>query len=415
MLDLLAIIAWYAGGVGVEHIRSVLFPTEVALQQYSDRYLQGIAQQGFPITDQGVWVQTAHQLLIDHQGDRPLPAASITKVATSLAVLANHPPDYQFVTRIGTTGTLSNGTLNGDLVVIGGNDPLFVWEEAMAIAQGLNRLGIRRINGNLVIVPPFSMNFYPEPSTAADLFKIALDHQRWPADAQAAYKAHLHGQPRPQLAIAGTTRIQASPPANVTLRLEHRSLPLLEIVRQMNIYSNNDIADTLAKLAGGAATVAQIAAAKAQVPPQEIQLINGSGLGVENRISPRAACGMLFSLQQELAAKNYSLADILPMAGRDGGTLENRQLPAATLIKTGSLWNVSALAGVLPTAKYGTVCFALFNGGGNLWGFRHGQDRYVQHLSQTLQPSQERGAEFQGHAVPPRFGDPQRIQVIAAP
>jgi len=76
MLDLLAIIAWYAGGVGVEHIRPVLFPTEVALQQYSDRYLQGIAQQGFPITDQGVWVQTAHHLLIDHQGDRPLPAAS---------------------------------------------------------------------------------------------------------------------------------------------------------------------------------------------------------------------------------------------------------------------------------------------------------------------------------------------------
>ncbi|WP_448524462.1 D-alanyl-D-alanine carboxypeptidase [Parathermosynechococcus lividus] len=415
MLDLLAIIAWYAGGVGVEHIRPVLFPTEVALQQYSDRYLQGIAQQGFPMMDQGVWVQTAHQLLIDHQGDRPLPAASITKVATSLAVLANYPPDYQFVTRIGTTGTLSNGTLNGDLVVIGGNDPLFVWEEAMAIAQGLNRLGIRRINGNLVIVPPFSMNFYRDPNTAADLFNIALDRQRWPADAQAAYKAHLHGQPRPQLAIAGTSRIQASPPANVTLRLEHRSLPLLEIVRQMNIYSNNDIADTLAELAGGAATVAQTAAAKANVPTQEIQLINGSGLGVENRISPRAACGMLFSLQQELAAKNYSLADILPMAGRDGGTLEDRQLPTATLIKTGSLWNVSALAGVLPTAKYGTVCFALFNGGGNLWGFRHGQDRYVQHLSQTLQTTQERGAEFQSHAAPPRFADPQRIQVIAAP
>ncbi len=412
MLDLLATLAWSVGGMRIEQLQSVVFPTEVSLQQYSDRYLQQIAQQGFPASDQGVWVQSATQLLLNHQGDRPLPAASVTKVATSLAVLDQYPLDYQFVTRIGTTGSLRNGTLNGDLVILGGNDPLFVWEEAMAIANTLNRLGIRTIKGNLVIVPPFQMNFYPNSETAAEQFKLALDHQRWPAEAQDAYNDHLQGQPRPQLTIEGTTRIQAMPPANVTIRLEHRSLPLLEIIRQMNIYSNNEIAETLAELAGGAATVAQIAAAKANVPAQEVQLINGSGLGVENRISPRAACGMLWALQRDLARKNHSLADVLPMAGRDGGTLEYRQLPAATLVKTGSLWNVSALVGVLPTAKHGTVCFALLNGGGNLWGFRQGQDRYVQHLSQTLQPTQDRGAEFQGHALPPRFGDPQRIRVL---
>lgn len=415
MLDLLAAIAWYVGGIDIAHLRALVFPREMVLQQYSDRYLQGIAQQGFPTTDQGIWVQTAHQLLVDHQGDRPLPAASVTKVATSLAVLEKYPPDYQFVTRIGTTGTLNNGTLNGDLVVSGGNDPMFIWEEAMAIANALNRLGIRTVKGNLVVVPPFRMNFYPNPETAADLFKIALDYRRWPAEAQEAYNRHLGSQPRPQLAISGATRLQATPPANLTLRLEHRSLPLLEIVRQMNIYSNNEIAEALAELVGGAPTVAQIAAAKAKVPTTEIQLINGSGLGVENRISPRAACGMLFSLQESLARKNHSLADVLPMAGRDGGTLDNRQLPAATLVKTGSLWNVSALVGVLPTAKYGTVCFALFNGGGNLEGFRQGQDRYVQHLSQTLQPSQERGAEFQGRTTFPQFGDPQRIRVLQHP
>ncbi|XFA72385.1 D-alanyl-D-alanine carboxypeptidase [Thermosynechococcaceae cyanobacterium Okahandja] len=414
MLDLLAALAWYSGGINIEQLHTWVFPRDVVLQRYSDRYLQGMAQQGFPATDQGVWVQTTDRLLIDHQGDRPLPAASVTKVATSLAVLDKYPPDHRFITRIGTTGTLRNGTLTGDLVVIGGNDPLFVWEEAMAIANALNRLGIRTVKGNLVIVPPFSMNFYPNPDTAAELFKLALNHPSWPAEAQAAYTEHLQGQPRPQLTISGTTRLQATPPANVTVRLEHRSLPLLEIVRQMNIYSNNEIADTLAELAGGAATVAQIAARNANVPAQEVQLINGSGLGVENRISPRAACGMLLALQQDLAAKNYSLADVLPMAGRDGGTLDDRQLPAGTLVKTGSLWNVSALVGVLPTAKHGTVCFALLNGGGNLWGFRAGQDRYVQHLSQTLQPGQQRGPEFQSHAPSPRFGDPQRIRVITA-
>ncbi|BAY52607.1 putative carboxypeptidase [Thermostichus vulcanus NIES-2134] len=414
MLELLAAVAGYWGPPPLEALKAVIFPYHAALHQYRDRYLQTLAQEGFPPSQQGIWIQSAQQLLVNHQGDRPLAAASVTKIATSLAVLDKYPFDHQFLTRIGTTGRLQNGVLRGDLVLIGGSDPLFVWEEAIALGNALNRLGIRQVQGNLVIVPPFMMNFYPEPQISAELFKLALDHRRWTPEIAAAYGQPLKEQPRPQVSIAGGTRLQSTIPANVTIRLEHRSLPLGEIVRQMNIYSNNGIAELLAEMAGGAATVAQVAARKANVPAAEIQLINGSGLGEENRISPRAACGMLFALQQELAAKNHSLADVLPMAGRDGGTVEHRQLPAGTLVKTGSLWNVSALVGVLPTAQYGTVCFALLNGGSNLEGFRRAQDRYVQHLSQTLQPSQLPGAEFHSPAGAPRFGDPQRIQVVTA-
>ncbi|HIK25468.1 MAG TPA: D-alanyl-D-alanine carboxypeptidase [Thermosynechococcus sp. M46_R2017_013] len=414
MLELLAMLVWYWGQPPLETLQLLLFPPQVALHQYRDRYLEALAQAGFSPHQQGIWVQTTQQLLVNHQGDRPLSAASVTKIATSLAVLDKYPFDYRFLTRIGTTGSIQKGVLKGDLVLIGGNDPLFVWEEAIAIGNALNRLGIRQVQGDLVIVPPLQMNFYPEPQTVAELFKLALDWRRWTPEIQAAYAQHLQGQPRPQVSIAGATRFQGTLPANVRIRLEHRSLPLGEIVRQMNIYSNNEIAETLAAMAGGAARVAQVAARKANVPPSEIQLINGSGLGEENRISPRAACGMLLALQEMLAQKNHSLADVLPMAGRDRGTLANRQLPVATLVKTGSLWNVSALVGVLPTAKHGTVCFALLNRGDNLEGFRRQQDRYVQHLSQTLQPSPQPGAEFQSTATASRLGEPQRIKVLAA-
>lgn len=413
MLELLATLVWYWGQPRMEKLQLLLFPPEVALHQYRDRYLAALAQAGFSPHQQGIWVQSTQQLLVNHQGARPLSAASVTKIATSLAVLEKYPFDYRFLTRIGTTGSIQKGVLRGDLILIGGNDPLFVWEEAIAIGNALNHLGIRQVQGNLVIVPPLRMNFSPDPEMAAAQFKLALDHRRWTPEIEAAYTDHLKGQPRPQVKILGATRFQSTIPAQVTLRLEHRSLPLGEIVRQMNLYSNNEIAETLAAMAGGAAAVAQVAARKANVPPSEIQLINGSGLGEENRISPRAACGMLLALQEMLAQKNHSLADVLPMAGRDRGTLEHRQLPAATLAKTGSLWNVSALVGVLPTAKYGTVCFALLNRGDNLEGFRRQQDRYVQHLSQTLQPSPQAGAEFQSTATAFHLGDPQRIKVLA--
>lgn len=72
---------------------------------------------------QGVWIQTQDTLLANHQGTMPLPAASITKVATSLAVLKKLGPDHRFETKIGYIGTLQNGELNGDLVIEGGADP----------------------------------------------------------------------------------------------------------------------------------------------------------------------------------------------------------------------------------------------------------------------------------------------------
>ncbi|HEY9836451.1 MAG TPA: hypothetical protein V6D27_06100, partial [Vampirovibrionales bacterium] len=45
-------------------------PTEQQVQQY----LQGLVAKGLPTEGQGVWVQSSHQLLANHQGTVPLPA-----------------------------------------------------------------------------------------------------------------------------------------------------------------------------------------------------------------------------------------------------------------------------------------------------------------------------------------------------
>ncbi|MGK7920247.1 MAG: D-alanyl-D-alanine carboxypeptidase, partial [Trichodesmium sp.] len=106
-------------------------------------YLNRLASQGFSEQNQGIWIQSNDTLLANHQGTIPLPAASITKVATSLVALETFKPDHQFITLIGTTGTIENGVLNGDLIIQGGEDPFFVWEEAIAIGNLLNKIGIQ--------------------------------------------------------------------------------------------------------------------------------------------------------------------------------------------------------------------------------------------------------------------------------
>jgi D-alanyl-D-alanine carboxypeptidase/D-alanyl-D-alanine-endopeptidase (penicillin-binding protein 4) len=160
------------------------------------------------------------------------------------------------------------------------------------------------------------------------------------------------------------------------LLLRHRSLSLTQILKEMNIYSNNAMAEMLAQSVGGAQVTAQLATKSAGVPPEEIQLANGSGLGVENRISPRATCAMLMAVERFLQhPTNFSVADIFPVVwARQAGNHACAAHPSGTAIKTGTLRDVSALAGVMPTRDRGEVWFAIINRGGDVDGFRTQQD-----------------------------------------
>ncbi|MFZ1025014.1 MAG: D-alanyl-D-alanine carboxypeptidase [Limnoraphis robusta] len=345
-----------------------------------EQYLNRLAERGLSDQVQGVWIQAGPVSMASNVGTTPLPAASITKVATSLAALQQWTPDYQFETLIAATGPVENGVVQGDLVVVGSGDPFFVWEEGFALGNTLNQMGITQVTGNLIISGNFSMNYESNPMKAGEFLKQALDSRLWPAEAAAQYDSRMPpGTPRPIVAIAGTvqpqyTTVQASP------LVRHKSLPLAEIIKQMNIYSNNLMSEMLAQSVGGAAVVRERAAMAAGVSVDEIQLINGSGLGHENQISARAAVAMFMALQQKLDGTNLNVADLFPVSGRDIGTLEFRNVPRHSAVKTGSLFDVSALAGAIPTRDRGVVWFAIINRGTGLDDLRDQQDWLLQQL-----------------------------------
>ncbi|AFZ31935.1 peptidase S13 D-Ala-D-Ala carboxypeptidase C [Gloeocapsa sp. PCC 7428] len=373
-------------------------------------YLQQLEATGLARNNQGIWLQSGPVLLANNQGTQPLPAASITKVATSLAALKTWGPDHQFETLVGATGPINNGIVQGDLVIQGGGDPFFVWEEAIALGNSLNRMGIKRITGNLVMSGNFAMNYKTNPLQAGQLLQQAMNAATWSREVTVQYLTMPQGTPRPQVAIAGTVQVASLPNPKQILLVRHRSLPLSEILREMNIYSNNEMSEMLAQNLGGAQVVQSIAATTAKVPPQEIQLINGSGLGVENRISPRAACAMLMAIQRELLPAQLSVADLFPVSGRDRrGTMEARRIPQAAVIKTGTLRDVSALAGVLPTRDRGLVWFAIINRGTNVEGLRARQDQLLQSLLKQWQVTATVPA-----AIAPRFSNSTPIPLGAA-
>jgi serine-type D-Ala-D-Ala carboxypeptidase/endopeptidase (penicillin-binding protein 4) len=347
-----------------------------------DTYLTNLEQQGFSSKDQGIWLQTSDQLLAYHRADQPLPSASLTKIATTLAALKTWKLDHQFVTEVSITGPIQQGVLQGDLIIHGGNDPLFVGGEAIGLGAVLNQLGIQQIAGNLVISGPFIMEFQSDPQQAGRLLLNGFNGQILPGDPKyPQYNLTTAAVPLPKISLKGSI-VASSSERQGQVIVQHRSLPMLEILKQLNVHSNNPVADQLAQLMGGASVVVQKVVAEG-IPAQDVRLTNGSGLGQENQLSPRAVAGLFQTIQQSLKPHNLTVADLFPVAGRDLGTIKERNLPATAVVKTGTLWNVSALTGVLPTRKYGLVWFTIINGGpSNTEGFRKEQDRFLQVLSQ---------------------------------
>lgn len=380
-----------------------------------DQYLANLAAAGLPPEAQGIWVQTGVRAIAAHQGNQALPAASLTKIATTLAALDTWPIDHRFETWVGRIGPVEDGVLQGDLVLRWNGDPYFVWEEAIALGNALQQAGIQRVTGNLVILGDFAMNFEPDPVVSGELLWQGLNADVWSTEVWSAYEAMPPETPQPQVQIDGTV-VMRSPDAVSDVSawvIRHQSLPLVALLKAMNIYSNNAMAEILARGAGGANTVAARVVAHTDIPVSEIRLINGSGLGEENQISPRAVVSMLLRVQEMLQRHDLSVSDVMPVFGQDTGTLAYRDLPPDAALKTGSLSQVSSLAGMFPTRDRGPVWFAVMNQGWDLTTLRDRQDALLaalqQHWGKAAAPTGLQ-SRIQMGEPPYQLGDPQRNQ-----
>jgi len=156
-----------------------------------------------------------------------------------------------------------------------------------------------------------------------------------------------------------------------------------EIVKTTLCYSNNFLFERLGDMLGGSYAVARIVQQNAQIQPQEFSLQSSSGLGI-NRVTPIAMMKLLRVLRKELARNKMTFADIMPVAGIDKGTLENRfdtDFSRGSVVgKTGTLGStdggVSSLAGEIQT-KQGKLLFVIFNQRGSVNRFRTFQNSLV--------------------------------------
>ena len=212
----------------------------------------------------------------------------------------------------------------------------------------------------------------PQRSTPWPLSFAITDTTAWGKEliSWAAKKADL--------TVTGEVKAVRHVPDNLVELAHVPSAPLKKLLDRMLKRSDNLIADSLSRALGhyylhraasyaaGADAVRSILKAKAGIDLGSALLADGSGLSAHNLITAKQMLQVLDYMAMH--DKELGLIELLPVAGMSGtlgsrGSVQNPPLVKNVTAKTGTLQNVSNLAGFMTTASGKRKAFVLMTNG----------------------------------------------------
>ncbi len=332
------------------------------------------------------------QTLFSSEPNVARPPASVEKLYTTVAALNLLGPKLRLHTTVLGQGTLEHGGVwRGNLYLRGGGDPTFgdgSWNQtyedgrgptALQLAQQLRRDGLRRVTGHIFADPslfdrdvggPATDNRPDTPDYGGEMSALVYDHGMSSARmSPAVFTAHelaltLRGE---GVSVGAASRTRATPTGAAQLAVV-QSPPISELVRLMDVPSDDLIADMLAKQIGarllgqgtllaGAGEIQQSIASAYQLDPT---IFDGSGLDRSDRTTPAEVVGLLRKVWNTPTGNLLYAA--LPVVGKQG-TVQSLGIstPAQNhcVAKTGTLDNVTNLAGYCHARGGFNVAFAL--------------------------------------------------------
>jgi len=307
--------------------------------------------------------------------------ASVNKLYTTAAALLRYGADGHLTTSVLSAGLPDEtGTIHGNIVLRGGGDPTFNTASATTLAQQLAQAGLTRVEGRVVGDESAFDAFRGVPASGyrltnevGPLSALSFNHGRTgksapyfqASPAKFAADAFQKALRRAGVKVTGSARAGLTPDGMTPLS-ELDSPPVSAIVRLMNQPSDNYIAEMLIKGLGAQFGTAGSTTAGGTVIRQAIApfgiaptVVDGSGLSRQDRTTPRQIVALLKSMDE--SESGVAFDESLPVVGRNG-TMYNRMRGTAAQdrcqAKTGTLHDVSALAGYCTTSNGRKIAFA---------------------------------------------------------
>ena len=304
-------------------------------------------------------------------------------------------------------------------MLVGGGDPFFGDESAAKLARAVKAAGVARIEGAVL---GDESGFDLRRSSCctgydSDLGGVlsALAYNRGFFGGALRLDAARFAATRfaEQLRLAGV-RSSGEPRAGVAPEAageiaSFESMPVRELIRFINVPSNNFAAEMLLKALGeryrdsgttreGAAVVRETVVGLGA----QARVADGSGLSRSDRTSPRDVVRLLERMDAADVGPTFRAS--LAIAGRTG-TVKGRMrgTPAAERCraKTGTLRSVSALAGYCRTAGGRDIAFALMFNRASTYVEKAREDRIVSAIARLSgAPAAKAPAPSGGAGVP---------------
>jgi D-alanyl-D-alanine carboxypeptidase/D-alanyl-D-alanine-endopeptidase (penicillin-binding protein 4) len=336
--------------------------------------------------------------------DAALVPASTMKLATASVALEVLGPDHRWTTSVAVGAPIVDGVVAGDLVVVGGGDPLLVTSgfaaglpgaatrattSFEALADAVVAAGVRRVEGAVLgddsrfdaqrSVPTWSPS-YLDGATVGSLGALRVNRglTDWTEAPERRGGRGNAGDPAPLAAATFATLLRQRGvevvggsgggvvPAGAQTVASIVSPPLTDVVTEILSWSDNGAAELVLKElglvgGGGPTTPAGAAVVTATLagwglPLDGFVMTDGSGLDVNNRVT----CPLLVGLMRRVTSVP-DLVTRLAVAGQVGtltGRLGAEQTAGWVWAKTGSLYGVTSLAGVTLSADGRAVYFA---------------------------------------------------------
>jgi len=160
--------------------------------------------------------------IISHNAAKAMNPASVMKLVTTYAALEALTPAYRWKTEVYRNGPLSQGVLDGDLIIKGYGDPALNVAEFWRLLQQVQQQGIRQIKGNLIL----DLSVYaPEVSQ-----RPVLDDEPWRAYNANPSALLLNGRNTSfRFTVASSAR---QPAVQITQEFE---LPQIRVINTMQV------------------------------------------------------------------------------------------------------------------------------------------------------------------------------------
>lgn len=329
-------------------------------------------------TSASVWIE-GHGEVAVLEPDLPLVPASNQKILTAMGALILLPHDLRLTTEVRATGPVTDeGVVQGDLVVVGGGDPMIKREgehSLQKLARLVRNAGITEVTGSVIgdesrydqvrKAPGWLEWQQPLPGGSMSALMVNSNSRIGSQDYLADPTPHNAGLIAEALEAEGITVHGGSgagrAEGDTLLVTEMESYRVDEMVQLMLLESDNMIAEMLTKeiglrVADDPSTAAGLSAIREAVEHELCVELTGvdddaSGISRDNRRSSREWRTILQAAKEEDWWPVFHGG--LPVAGQEPGTLKYRFVdqPAAGDLraKTGTVGVAVALSGYATT------------------------------------------------------------------